>query len=45
MENEKNYLSFLNELKKEIAESRIKVAFTVNEQLLQLYWKIGNRIF
>ena len=45
MENEKNYLSFLDQLKKDIAESRIKVVFTVNEQLLVLYWKIGNSIF
>ncbi|RFZ90287.1 DUF1016 domain-containing protein [Mucilaginibacter conchicola] len=44
MENEKNYVSFLNNLKKEIAESRIRAAFTVNEQLLELYWKIGKSI-
>jgi predicted nuclease of restriction endonuclease-like (RecB) superfamily len=45
MENENNYLSFLDQLKKEIAESRVRVAFTVNEQLLELYWRIGNSIF
>lgn len=45
MEIENNYISILDELKKEISDARVKAAFTVNEQLLELYWKIGKRIF
>ncbi|MCQ6958421.1 PDDEXK nuclease domain-containing protein [Mucilaginibacter aquariorum] len=44
MENEKNYLSFLGKLKNDIEQARLKAVLTVNEQLLELYWKIGNNI-
>lgn len=44
MENEKNYLSFLGKLKNDIQQARLKAVLTVNEQLLELYWKIGNNI-
>jgi predicted nuclease of restriction endonuclease-like (RecB) superfamily len=44
MENDQKYLSFLSKLKSDIEQARIKVALTVNEQLLALYWNIGNNI-
>jgi predicted nuclease of restriction endonuclease-like (RecB) superfamily len=44
MENEHNYLSFLAQLKNDIEQARLKAVLTVNEQLLELYWKIGNTI-
>ncbi|WDF79051.1 PDDEXK nuclease domain-containing protein [Mucilaginibacter sp. KACC 22773] len=44
MDNDQSYLSLLSKLKTDIADARLKVAFTVNEQLLELYWKIGNNI-
>jgi len=45
MKNENNYLSLLNTLKSDIENARLKVALTVNEQLLELYWRIGNNIY
>lgn len=44
MENNNSYISLLNQLKSDIEDARLKVALTVNEQLLELYWKIGNNI-
>jgi predicted nuclease of restriction endonuclease-like (RecB) superfamily len=44
METEISYLSFLNKLKADIESARTKAVLTVNEQLLKLYWKIGNHI-
>lgn len=45
MGNDQNYLSLLNTLKSDIENARLKVALTVNEQLLELYWKIGDNIY
>jgi len=44
MENQERYISFLNRLKTDIADARLKATLTVNEQLLQLYWRIGRNI-
>lgn len=44
MELGKSYLHLLESLRSEIASARSKASFTVNEQLLQLYWTIGNNI-
>jgi predicted nuclease of restriction endonuclease-like (RecB) superfamily len=44
MEYEQKYLSFLAKLKNDIEQARVKAVLTVNEQLLELYWKIGNSI-
>jgi predicted nuclease of restriction endonuclease-like (RecB) superfamily len=44
MENENNYLSFLNKLRSDTEQARLKVVLTVNEQLLELYWNIGKNI-
>jgi predicted nuclease of restriction endonuclease-like (RecB) superfamily len=44
MEDNNQYLLLLNTLKSDIENARLKVALTANEQLLELYWKIGNRI-
>lgn len=40
----KNYSSVLNSLKTAIKQAQLKSVLTVNTQLLQLYWQIGNVI-
>lgn len=40
----KDYSRFLEGLKKEILESRIRAALAVNCELIQLYWRIGRQI-
>lgn len=40
----KNYSTVLNSLKTAIKQARLKSVLTVNTQLLQLYWQIGNTI-
>ncbi|MCD8739376.1 PDDEXK nuclease domain-containing protein [Mucilaginibacter roseus] len=44
MENQDRYITFLNRLKTDIVNARLKASLTVNEQLLQLYWQIGDNI-
>lgn len=44
MENQLDYQALLNALKSEISNARLKAALSVNEQLLNLYWRIGNNI-
>ncbi len=44
MEVNNQYVLLLNTLKSDIENARLKVALAANEQLLELYWKIGNRI-
>ncbi|MDT3402370.1 PDDEXK nuclease domain-containing protein [Mucilaginibacter terrae] len=44
MNKEKNYDLLLNDLRSEIERAKLKVALTVNSQLLELYWKIGYNI-
>ncbi|NBV06066.1 MAG: DUF1016 domain-containing protein [Proteobacteria bacterium] len=39
-----NYLSVLENIKKQIKESRLKAALSVNSELIRLYWKIGAAI-
>jgi len=41
---DKNYLITLNNLKDKIKLARLRAGYTVNIQLLQLYWEIGNTI-
>jgi predicted nuclease of restriction endonuclease-like (RecB) superfamily len=41
---DKNYLEFLGQLKTRISKSRYQVARTVNQELILLYWDIGNSI-
>jgi predicted nuclease of restriction endonuclease-like (RecB) superfamily len=41
---DKRYLSVLKNLKTKIRKARLKAAITVNTQLLELYWEIGNAI-
>ena len=38
------YLEVLDALKEKIRQARLKAALSVNAQLLQLYWEIGNTI-
>lgn len=40
----KNYITTLNNLKEKIRAARLRANYTVNIQLLQLYWEIGNTI-
>jgi predicted nuclease of restriction endonuclease-like (RecB) superfamily len=42
--NSKDYLSFLNDIKKDIQTSRVRAALSVNRELILLYWRIGNEI-
>ena len=37
----KNYVSVLENIKKQIAESRVKAALSVNSEMIRLYWRIG----
>ena len=39
-----NYADFLNDLKKRIRTAQIKAALAVNQELVLLYWSIGNDI-
>ncbi len=39
-----NYESWLKELKVRIQKSRVKVALSINSELLELYWDIGKEI-
>lgn len=39
-----NYISVLENIKKQIKESRLKAALSVNSELIKLYWKIGSAI-
>ena len=36
-----NYFSVLENIKKQIKESRLKAALSVNSEMIRLYWKIG----
>lgn len=42
--NTKNYRHWVEELKTEIQRTQIKTVISVNHQLLELYWKIGQSI-
>jgi hypothetical protein len=36
-----NYFSVLENIKKQIKESRLKASLSVNSEIIRLYWKIG----
>jgi predicted nuclease of restriction endonuclease-like (RecB) superfamily len=38
------YTTVLSSLKEKITQARLRASLTVNTQLLQLYWEIGNTI-
>jgi predicted nuclease of restriction endonuclease-like (RecB) superfamily len=42
--NTKEYINFLNDIKKDIQTSRVKAALSVNKELILLYWRVGNEI-
>ena len=42
--DEKGYAVLLNDLKQRIRRSQVKAALAVNQELIQLYWHIGNEI-
>ncbi|CAO5682484.1 MAG: hypothetical protein HEEMFOPI_01698 [Holosporales bacterium] len=42
--NTKDYITFLNDIKKDIQTSRVRAALSVNKELILLYWRIGNSI-
>ncbi len=39
-----SYKNYIETLKKEIAQARIKAHLAVNKELIHLYWKIGCQI-
>lgn len=40
----KDYVTFLNSIKKDIQNSRIRASLSVNKELIFLYWRIGKEI-
>lgn len=42
--NQNLYLKFLNDVKKRIQTSRIRMASSANRELIQLYWWLGQQI-
>ena len=44
MEIASTYKSYVEDLKSEIAHSRVKAALAVNKELILLYWRIGQKI-
>jgi predicted nuclease of restriction endonuclease-like (RecB) superfamily len=42
--NTKDYITFLNDIKKDIQTSRVRAALSVNRELILLYWRIGTEI-
>jgi predicted nuclease of restriction endonuclease-like (RecB) superfamily len=42
--NSKDYISFLNNIKRDIQTSRVRAALAVNKELVLLYWRIGQSI-
>ena len=40
----KNYVAVLKDLKEKIRQARLQATITVNNELLKLYWEIGNAI-
>lgn len=43
--NDKSYIKWINEIKHKIHRARIKIALSVNCEVLKLYWEIGREIF
>ncbi len=41
---DKEYISFINDIKSKIKQAQIKAAIKVNEELLRLYWEIAKKI-
>lgn len=44
IQNTKEYKKWIGELKSEIQSSQIKATISVNQTLLNLYWRIGKPI-
>jgi hypothetical protein len=44
IQNSSEYKKWIEELKSEIQKSQIKAAISVNQTLLDLYWRIGKSI-
>ncbi len=42
--NEPQYRQFLDEIKTEIRQAKIRVARSANRELIQLYWRLGKAI-
>lgn len=41
LEDNKNYLDFLSDVKDKISKAKISVSRSVNKELISLYWNIG----
>lgn len=44
IDHSSSYRSYIEELKSEISKARLKAMFSVNKELIFLYWKIGKKI-
>ena len=42
---DKNYVRWLSDLKKRIRIAQLKAAIRVNEEMLKLYWSMGEDIY
>ncbi len=42
---DKEYLTFISNIKQQVQKAQIKAAVSVNKAMLQLYWSMGNKIF
>lgn len=42
--NSKDYVRFLNDIKKDIQTSRVRAALSINKELILLYWRIGKEV-
>lgn len=38
------FIDWINSLKKKVHSARQKIAFSINSQLLELYWEIGKEV-
>ena len=41
LENGNEYLQVLNQVKREITQTRARIAVGANAEVIQLYWRIG----
>ncbi len=40
--NSKDYISFLNDIKKDAKETRVNARVATNKEMIHLFWRIGN---
>ncbi len=45
LEASKNYIEILQSLKDKIKQARLRATISVNNELLKVYWEIGNTLY